>query len=384
MKCVNLTFYLVDKTYFFHKFVNKTLHTMNTADQNTFGNRLKLARKMAGMSLQDLSDALGNKVTKQSLNKYELGEMKPTSEVLLMLSKTLNVKPDYFLKKDSVELGEVLFRKRASLSKKIEDAIVEKVRDYVERYLEIENILSIQSKFVNPLKSRILYSRKDVEDAANELRKVWELGNNPIPNLVEMLELKGIKVLLIKDVDDIDGLAVLTSTGIPVVVVNVNNKSVERIRFTIIHELAHLLLDLTPVAKEKKQEEIFCHLFATCFLIPSDQLKRLIGQGKRGYINIKELESIKEYYGISIRAILHRLKDMEVITEVYYQKWMVWLTKNYGAKNEPGKYQGEEKSKGLEQMVGRALSEGIISISKAAALCNTTINHLRKDFISVI
>jgi Zn-dependent peptidase ImmA (M78 family) len=167
-------------------------------------------------------------------------------------------------------------------------------------------------------------------------------------------------------------------------VVNVNNKSVERIRFTIIHELAHLLLDLTPVAKEKKQEEIYCHLFSTCFLIPTEQLNKLIGNGKRGYINIKELESIKEYYGISIRAILHRLKDLEVITDVYYQKWMVWLTKKYGAKNEPGKYQGEEKSKGLEQMVGRALAEGIISISKAAALCNTTINHLRKDFISVI
>ena len=76
---------------------------MNTVDQNTFGNRLKLARKMAGMSLQELSDALGNKVTKQALNKYELGEMKPTSEVLLALSKTLKVKPDYFLKRNMLK-----------------------------------------------------------------------------------------------------------------------------------------------------------------------------------------------------------------------------------------------------------------------------------------
>jgi transcriptional regulator with XRE-family HTH domain len=45
--------------------------------ENTFAIRLLSARKMAGMSLQKLADALGNVVTKQSLNKYEQGVMKP-------------------------------------------------------------------------------------------------------------------------------------------------------------------------------------------------------------------------------------------------------------------------------------------------------------------
>ena len=48
---------------------------------NNFGNRLKLARKMAGISLQELSDQLGNVVTKQALNRYELGEMNPSSDM---------------------------------------------------------------------------------------------------------------------------------------------------------------------------------------------------------------------------------------------------------------------------------------------------------------
>src|SRR5829696_1197216 len=116
---------------------------MSQLDQNIFSTRLKLARKMAGMSLQDLSNALVNKVTKQALNKYEQGLMNPTSQVLISISKVLNVKPDYFLKKTNVELGQVLFRKKASLSKKDEESIVEKVRDYVERYLEIEGILGV-------------------------------------------------------------------------------------------------------------------------------------------------------------------------------------------------------------------------------------------------
>jgi len=356
---------------------------MQEENKNTFGNRLKLARKMAGMSLQDLADALENKITKQALSKYELGLMNPNGEVLLDVAKVLEVRPDYFLKKNQVELGQISFRKRNSLSKKDEDSIVEKTRDYVERFLEIENILVVENKFNNPLENLKINNKKDVESAANKLREVWELGSDPITNIIETLELKGVKVLLIDAVDDIDGFAVFTSNGIPVVVVNTRDKPVERIRFTIIHELAHLLLKFSESDKlTNKEIETLCHCFSSCFLIPSKMLIKMIGGGKRTYIAIKELILIKEYYGISIRALLHRLRELDIIIPNYYQRWVIYLSKEYGSKKEPGKYKGEEKSKLLEQMVSRALSEELISLSKAAMLCNTSINEIRKRFFS--
>ena len=351
--------------------------------ETTFGTRLRLARKMAGMSLQDLSDALTNKVSKQALSKYEQGEMNPTSEMLLVIAKALRLKPDYFLKKKSLELGQILFRKRAALSKKEEESIIEKVRDYVERYIELEEILNVQSGFVNPLKDFSIQQKKDVERAANKLREEWSLGDKPIANVVEMLELKGIKVILIDDVDALDGLAVFTSTGIPIVVVNKKGKSIERIRFTIIHELAHLLLNLSVLRDNNKLEEEWCHFFSSCFLIPSHMLQKMMGGGKRTYIYINELINIKEYFGISIRAIVHRLREIGIITDSYYQRWVVYMSKTYGQKGEPGEYKGEEKSKGFDLLIARGLSEGIISLSKAAALCNTDINHLRKEYVSI-
>lgn len=357
---------------------------MEQLASNIFGNRLKLARKMAGFSLQELADALENKVSKQALNKYEMGQMNPSGDVLVAISSALNVKPDYFFKKQQVELGEILFRKKASLSKKSEESIVEKVRDYVERYLDIEGILGAASPFNNPLQTFKITQKDDVEIAANLLRKEWNLGTDPIPNIIEMLELKGIKILLIDDVDDIDGLAVFTSTGIPVVVVNTRNKSIERIRFTIIHELAHLLLKLERhILENTKEVEKFCHFFSSCFLIPTEMLLKQIGSGKRSYIRIEELIAIKEYFGISIRAIVHRLKELEVITDNYYQRWVVYMSKTYGAKNEPGIYKGEERSRNFDQLVNRALAEELISLSKAAALWNVSINELRKGFAGV-
>ena len=357
---------------------------MNSDSQNVFGTRLKLARKLAGMSLQELSDALENKVTKQALSKYEIGAMNPTSDVLMSISQTLKVKPDYFLKKNQVELEEIEFRKRAGLSKKSEESIIERARDYVERYLEIENILAIEKEFKNPLADGNITSDDDVEKAAQKLRETWKLGNMPISNIVEMLELKGIKVILIEDVDEVDGFAAFTSSGVPVVVVNTKDRSIERIRFTIIHELAHLLLKFANgISNNKKRVEELCHYFSSCFLLPRDMLIKMIGGPKRTYININELINIKEYFGISIRAIVHRSKKIEIINDTYYQKWMVYMSKTFGQKKEPGHYQGIEKSKVLEQLVNRALSEDLISISKAAALCNITVNELRKTIIGV-
>jgi len=357
---------------------------MNSADQNFFGIRLKLARKMAGMSLQDLSDVLGNMVTKQSLNKYERGLMKPTSEVLLALSKSLNVKPDYLLKKKALELKDISFRKKVSLSRKVEDSIVEKARDYVERFFEIENILGLEIEFKNPLKNLNINNKNDIEFAAAKLREAWELGNNPIPNMVEMLELRGVKILLIDDVDEIDGFSFFASKNTPVVIVNTRSKSIERIRFTIIHELAHLLLKFEDkIKRDKKNIEKLCHYFSSCFLIPSKMLVNMIGGLHRSYVAIKELIAIKEYYGISIRAIVHRLKELNVISQNYYQRWMIYLSKTFGQKDEPGNYISEEKLKVFEQLINRALAEGLISMSKAAALLNTDINELRKGIIGV-
>jgi Zn-dependent peptidase ImmA (M78 family)/DNA-binding XRE family transcriptional regulator len=357
---------------------------MDSESENIFGNRLKLARKMAGMSLQDLSDALGAAVTKQALSKYEIGSMKPSGDVLITLSKVLNVKPDYLLRKGLVELGEISFRKKADLTKKDEEAVIEKARDYLERYLEIESILGYNEKFKNPLQKDKISNKDEVEQAAYKLRRSWDLGSNPIPSLIEMLELKGVKILLLNDIDQLDGFAAYTSNGVPLVVINTRDKPIERIRFTVMHELAHLILDFTDeIRNNNKLLEKMCHYFSSCFLIPSQVLIKLIGGAHRTYIEIKELIYIKEYCGMSLRAILHRLAELSVINENYYKRWTVYLSKTYGSKEEPGTYKGDEKLKIFEQLVTRALAEGAISISKAAVLSNTNINELRRGFVSV-
>jgi Zn-dependent peptidase ImmA (M78 family) len=109
----------------------------------------------------------------------------------------------------------------------------------------------------------------------------------------------------------------------------------------------------------------------------------MIGGKHRSYIAINELITIKEYFGISIRAIVHRLEGLGVISQSYYQRWMIYMSKTYGQKNEPGTYIGEEKLSVFERLINRALAEGLISISKAASLTNTSVQEIRKGIIGV-
>ena len=83
-----------------------------------FGQRLRLARKKAGLSMRDLAGRLSTPVSAQAISHYEAGRMMPRSAVLVSLGETLDVSLD-FLMGGQVEALEALeFRKHSRTSAK--------------------------------------------------------------------------------------------------------------------------------------------------------------------------------------------------------------------------------------------------------------------------
>lgn len=76
------------------------------------GHRIKSARIMAGYSLRELSEALNGIISHTAISKYEKGVLMPDSQVLILLAKALNVKTDYFLRSQTVEISNLEFRKK--------------------------------------------------------------------------------------------------------------------------------------------------------------------------------------------------------------------------------------------------------------------------------
>lgn len=347
--------------------------------ENQFGTRLSAARKMAGMSLQELADRLGNIVTKQSLNKYEKGLMKPDSELLIKIANILGVNVDYFFREYSVELVGVEFRKKSKLTKTQEKSVKEKTIDFLERYFELENILALSSDFVNPLGDNLITNNQDIEDVSMELRNAWELGLNPISNVVEMLEDNNIKVFEIEAPDSFDGLSAHVK-GKPIIVINKSFDLVRR-RFTALHELAHLILKFDESIDEKQIEK-YCHSFAGAFLIPKRRIVEELTRHRR-QISLEELKHIKSYYGISMQAIMARARNLNIISDTVYKEFSINFSIMGFRKNEPGEYKGIEDSMRFKQLLYRAAAEEMISLSKAASLNNQNLSQFRKTFVIV-
>jgi len=343
---------------------------------DNFAERLKNARKMSGFSMQQLADNMNNVITKQAIGKYELGQMRPDSEVLLALCNVLGVRPDYFMRENNIELENVEFRKLKKLPAKDIEAIKQKTIDFLERYFELEGLLGISTHFEQHIKAILIRSQEDIEHAAETLRDKWKLGMDAIPNVMEMLEDQEIKVFEIEADESFVGMSTFVK-NIPVIVLNKNlNTKLDRKRFTAIHELAHLILNIPEDISEKEKEKI-CHQFAGAFLIPKEIFIREFGKF-RSQVFIQELIIMKEHFGLSMQGIMARAKFLGLITEQTYTSFSISFSSLGYRKNEPGKYEcSSETSHRFIQLLYRAVAEEVISMGKAAALYNQKLSEFR-------
>ncbi|MFY9116314.1 MAG: XRE family transcriptional regulator [Bacteroidales bacterium] len=344
-----------------------------------FSKRLKSARNMAALSQGKLVEKMGNIVSKNAISKYERGQMMANSNVLLALSEALNVKLDYFFRPFTVEIKKIEFRKKKRLATKDSKVIMQIATDFVERYIEIEQFLNITSSFVSPIQDMAISTIQDVEEAALQVRSKWKLGINTLPNVIDLLEDKEIKVIEVEAPDSFDGFSGWGDGRIPIIVIN-KNYNAERKRLTALHELGHLILNINEAIESKEKEKI-CFQFAGAMLMPEPTFRQEIGDN-RSHFFLSELISVKETYGISIQAIMARAKNLGIITESHYTSFCKKISNNRSEKN-LGTYKGAEQSFRFKQLIYRAAAEEIISLSKAANLSNQKLAEFRKEFVTL-
>lgn len=346
---------------------------------------MNLARKIAGLSLQELSDKLGeNAVSKQSLSKYELGKMKPDSKVIIAMANALGVHVDYFYSqpKIKVKLEQVEYRKYITkVSKSERESIEERARSIFERYFELEHLLGLDEKQEYFTYYQEIANADQAEEAAINLRQVWDLGYDPIPDVIKMLEDKGYKIVEVDASDGFDGLKALVN-GEPVIALN-KNKSEEfdivRKRFTALHELAHHALKF-PERMIEKDKENLCHAFASAVLYPAMMAKKEL-HNDRFHFYEKELVLLKERWGISISAIFGRAKQLGIINDYVYRKFNIGFKKRgyHLSGKEPGRFLSKETPTRMERLVFLGLAKEVLTINEAAHFAGISSWKLREQ-----
>lgn len=348
------------------------------------GDRIRLARNRAGLSLRELSTAMDGHVTAQAIGKYERGEDVPSSGVLLALADALKVSVAYLLDTQGIELTGVEFRTKANTSARDRAHVEAEVLEWIERYLQVESVLEMDSShWQSPFKSqRKLGKVEDAERLANEVREKWELGADPIPNMTELLEEKGLKVLVCDLPDRISGFTCLvgqpaSDAKLPVIVVN-RKFPLERRRLTLAHELAHRLIE--PDCLSEKDEEKAATHFGGALMMPRDHLLREVGP-HRNALGYRELIGLKRLYRVSAAALLVRLRQLDVISEATLVYAFQTIARGWRTQEpeplETDSHTGQwERPRRFERLCYRALAEGFVSLAKSAELLRLPVSDV--------
>ena len=347
------------------------------------GNRLKLARSAAGLSLRGLSDRIDNTVSAQAIGKYERNEAMPRSGVLIALADALNVSVDYLSGDPRMSLQAVDFRARRVSSRRDEDRIGAMVLQRLECYLAIEEVLDMPSMHWDKPKLApypVISGLLEADRAASALRNDWGLGLNPIYDMAELMEDRGVKVFFCQLEEGIDGLTAHVSRenqpDARVIVVS-QDVSRDRQRFTIAHEIGHTVLDISPDIDREEGT----YRFAGAFLMPEEVLWAKIGK-HRADIDWRELLALKLSFGMSIQAITHRCRNLGIISRALSSRLFEtfdrvgWRRPPY---REPLDIQGNRIGR-FERLCLRALAEGAISESRASELLEVSAKDLNDEW----
>ena len=346
----------------------------------TAGQRIRVSRHACGLSLRDVQARIDKLVTAQAISKYERDEAIPGPRVLAALSDALGVSEDYLARDSHIRLETVDFRRKRLTSRREETQVEATVLHLLERYLTIEETLSLRSvAWDMPREApwRVLHNPAEAEQAALGLRAHWGLGLGPVRNLVELLEERGIKVLAMY-LTNIDGLSARVRREdrrvASVIVVNRRDWG-ERQRFTVAHELGHMVLDIAP----KLDDEKAAHRFAAAFLMPAETLRAEIGKHRR-HMGWSELFELKRIFGVSVQALTYRCKDLGIFGNSLFRLLFEeftrrgWRSPPY---KEPFALPCEEPTR-FERLCFRALAEGAIPAASAAEALGHSIDQLNR------
>ncbi len=351
-------------------------------DNGQIGHRIKLARLKEGLSLRDLSAKMDGLVSAQALGKYERDEMLPGSKVLLALGNTLNVSLDYLLAPKNTRLGQVDFRKHSRTSARDKAKVEAQVVGYVERYLQLECILGAPLHTSKVVQEKVS-SAEEGEDLANRLRREWQLGTGPIPDVTELLEERGHIVIVIDLPDNVSGLTceVHRDEEDPVHVLVANRKqSLERRRLTLLHELAHRYL---VIPDDEKATEKAANRFAGAFLMPKEHLAMTFGFPRHRFEAV-EILALKKVYRVSAAALWYRVYQLGHTSQSQYEYGCRTFGRGWRGKTEPQELEpledrgSKEMPRVFERKCYQALAEGLIGLSKAAELLEKPVSEVER------
>jgi Zn-dependent peptidase ImmA (M78 family)/DNA-binding XRE family transcriptional regulator len=289
---------------------------------------LLLARESRGITQKKMSENI-ECLSQGNLSRMEKGLMEISKETLIQIAEYLDYPISFFYKESqNRELNTFFYRKRVTIpSKEITklEAKFDLARIAIDELLDSVDIPDFTIPSI-PVSENIT-----PENIANRIRIFLALPKGPIDLLINKIEQKGVIIIMLKDAPDkFFGVTMFTNKVQPIIFIN-GNLSNDAKRFTIGHELGHLVMHLreNTFQEEDKKLDKEADVFSSEFNMPSDECRSDLIR-----LKYSDLPSVKTYWKLSKAAICYKAKSMGFLSDSQYKYFMMQLSSSGQRKKE--------------------------------------------------
>lgn len=294
------------------------------------GERVRQARELKGLTQTNLARAIG--VHQSEIAQIESGKVTPSDAILESISFKTGFPIGFFKQPTSFEFpfGSLLYRARTSVPAKKKNEAYQ----FAKTIFEVLYALQNHKKIVDRIPLNLPRLDDMPSNAAIQTRSSFGLSpDSPIDNLIRVIEKNGVTVMALPVcIDKMDAFSLWFGIEKQRPVIALTNSSTpgDRLRFSISHELGHLVVH-HPMNGNIKDMEKEADAFAAEFLMPKEAMLRELTSP----VTVLKLMQLKSKWKVSIQALIRRAYTLEIITAVQYRYLMYQMSSRYGRTKEP-------------------------------------------------
>lgn len=296
---------------------------MIAGDQSHVRLRAQIARNWIGKDRAHVAADMG--VAAGTYGNFELGKQSLPAERFPALAESLCV-PVEFLTHGPIDWmapAKLSYRRRAAV-KSAELKHVQSVASMASEFARlIESYVSAPPMTVPLLVPR---SPDEIEDLARDLRSGLEMSDAPLRHALDLVESMGVFVFWVRGDRLFDGVSFWVGSR-PFMLLNSNQGDAYRARFTVLHELGHLVMHRSPddvglLEEERSRMDCEANDFASAFLLPARSFARRFPR----YGSLNQILEERRYWMASCAAMVRRARQLKLITEDHYRRLCVSIS----------------------------------------------------------
>ena len=265
---------------------------------------LVLARESRGYTQSRVSELSG--LSQGYISKLEKGLLAPSEDRLARLADSLEYPVEFFLRTDQIfGFGSlcIYHRKRASMP--ITELRVVQARINVLRIQIAELLRGVDIEVENRFQRMDVDEFESPERVARLVRRSWGLPLGPIENLVAALESAGgIVYRMAFGSQKLDAISQWPPDMPPLLFINADLTE-DRIRFSIAHELGHVIMHAVPTQDMEREAD----RFAAEFLMPAKEIANELAG-----LDLVRAAELKPYWRVSMAALIMHAKRLGQIS----------------------------------------------------------------------